>query len=111
MRRLLLLTAALALFAGAFQSAGAAAPQEKPVSTLIGLKRSEAEARLARDGFRYLLPAPRAARFEAVVPSSGRTEEAVPEALAPDRDVLAQYPSPGGLAEPGEQIDFATILP
>jgi hypothetical protein len=111
MRRLVLLAAALALAVGTFQSAHGAPPREVKVPNLIGLKRSQAEARLTEDGFRYLLPAPRAERFEALAPPSGRTEEAVPEAMAPDRKVVAQEPSPGGSAGAGDLIPFGTVLP
>jgi hypothetical protein len=111
MRRLLLLTATLALMAGAFQSADGAAPREKRVPKLIGLERSDAEARLARHGFRYLLPARHAVRYEAVSPGAEGSEQAIPEKLAPDRRVVVQSPSPGGLADRGDVIEFGTVLP
>jgi hypothetical protein len=105
------LIAGLALVVGGLESAHGAGRREVKVPNLRGLKRSEAEARLARDGFGYLLPAPRALRYEAVTPSDGRTEQAVPEGLAPDREVVAQEPAPGGSGQAGDQIPFATRLP
>jgi hypothetical protein len=103
--------AVLALAAGGLQSALAVGPREKKIPDLTGLTRTDAEARLARAGFRYLLSTPRALRYEAVTPSEGRTEQAIPEARAPDRRVVTQEPEVGGYAQPGDQIPFATRLP
>jgi hypothetical protein len=110
-RQTAVLIAALALVVGGLESAHGAGQREVKVPNLRGLKRSEAEARLARDGFGYLLPTPRALRYETVTPSDGRTEQAVAEGLAPNREVVAQEPSFGGYGQPGDLIPFATRLP
>jgi hypothetical protein len=93
----------------AVAAAADGAPRERRVPDLIGRTRSHAESFLEKRHFRYLLPTPFAARYEAV--GSGAPETAVRERSAPDRRVVAQEPQSGGSADLGDSIDFATVLP
>jgi hypothetical protein len=85
------------------------APRERRVPDLVGRTRTHAESLLKERGFKYRLPTPFAARYEAV--GSGAPEIAVPEKSAPDRRVVAQEPGPRGEAYFGDFVDFATVLP
>jgi hypothetical protein len=75
----------------AVAAAADGAPRARRVPELIGRTRSHAESLLETRGFEYLLPAPFAARYEAL--ASRAPEEAFPEKSAPDRRVVAQEPS------------------
>jgi hypothetical protein len=108
MRRLLLAGTGLALVL-AIAAVAAGAPRERRVPDLIGRTRTHAESLLRERGFKYLLPTPFAARYEAI--GSGAPETAVPERSAPDRRVVTQEPGPRGEAYFGNEVDFATVLP
>lgn len=111
MRPLALVVAVLAALAATAVATGAPGGQVR-VPHLVGLSRSAAEARITGQGLRYLLPTPRADRYEAIVDPSARIERAVPEALAPDRRVVAVWPGfVNGTAPRGTAIDFGTVLP
>jgi hypothetical protein len=111
MRAAVALAVVAALLAGT-TAAGDAGSRTVRLPKIVGLARSDAEARLTDAGLRYLLPTPRAQRFEPLAPAAGLVERAVPEENVPDRVVVAQEPKWGRQrVGRGDFIPFGTVVP